>query len=235
MAVNRQVNEKITAYIRQCISKGDWQVGEKIPSENELCQILGVSRMSVRSAMHPFVVTGILESRQGKGTFLQTADLSLVGKGMEECRLHGDYQKLWQWHEARNLIEPGIVYKVATKVTPELLDTLDRLNRELVSHVGDQKRFIETDFQWHQALADHLGNPLISHMLHDLLQDMSVHVINNETFGYHGGLYYHMRITEAIRDRDPKKARALMEEHGREGQQMLEKAAVEQEDGTPEP
>lgn len=229
MAVNRQVNEKITSYIRQCISHGKWTLGEKIPSENELCQILNVSRMSVRTAMHPFVVTGILESQRGKGTFLKNTDLSLIGRGVEECQLHGDFQKLWQWHEARNLIEPGIAYKVAMQATPELLETLDQLNRELVSHVGDQQKFIETDFRWHQTLADHLQNPLVSRMLHELLQDMTVHIINNETFGYHGGLYYHMRITEAIREHDAKKARALMEEHGREGQLALEKFAVKQD------
>ena len=59
------------------IVDGTWSQGDKIPSENELRDMLGVSRDTVRQAIKRMCALGLLESQQGRGTFVQNIDLSL--------------------------------------------------------------------------------------------------------------------------------------------------------------
>ena len=70
MIQKTNVTEQIVAYYKQQILNGTWKVGEKIPSENQLCGELGVSRASIRSAVKELIGLGVLESMHGKGTFL---------------------------------------------------------------------------------------------------------------------------------------------------------------------
>ena len=66
-------------YIFAHIQDGSWPQNSRIPSEHELCAELGISRTSVRGAIAQYVSVGVLESQHGKGTFVRSSDLSLLG------------------------------------------------------------------------------------------------------------------------------------------------------------
>ena len=71
MIISRSnITDQIVQYFKEKIVSGEWKVGEKIPSENQLTETLGVSRASIRTAIQQLVGIGVLESRHGKGTFL---------------------------------------------------------------------------------------------------------------------------------------------------------------------
>ncbi len=57
--------------LRQAIEKGDWELGDKLPVESELSESLGVSRNTVREAVRVLVHVGMLETRQGDGTYVR--------------------------------------------------------------------------------------------------------------------------------------------------------------------
>ena len=61
-----QIHDKI----RRRIEKGQWQVGERLPSERELSQEFGVSRMTLRQAIQTLADEGILERKVGSGTYV---------------------------------------------------------------------------------------------------------------------------------------------------------------------
>lgn len=65
------VTESVLQYLTGHIQSGQWAVGSKIPSENQLTERLGVSRASVRVAIQQLIGVGVLESVHGKGTFLR--------------------------------------------------------------------------------------------------------------------------------------------------------------------
>ena len=68
LAVERvNVTEQVIEYLKTNIQRGVWKPGEKIASENELTNILSVSRASVRHAIQQLIAVGVLESYQGKG------------------------------------------------------------------------------------------------------------------------------------------------------------------------
>ncbi|MGE5552276.1 MAG: GntR family transcriptional regulator [Bacteroidota bacterium] len=56
--------------LRQRIQEGVWQTGQRIPSERELAESLGISRLTVRLAINDLVAEGLLHRQQGKGTFV---------------------------------------------------------------------------------------------------------------------------------------------------------------------
>ena len=66
-----KIYQKVTEYIKQAIANGTMKLGDAIYSENQLCEMLNVSRTSVRRAIREMVECNILESRQGVGTFVK--------------------------------------------------------------------------------------------------------------------------------------------------------------------
>lgn len=62
--------QQVIEHIRQNIRQGNWGVHQQIPSERELCELLGVSRTTVRQALDAVVREGLLERVQGRGTFV---------------------------------------------------------------------------------------------------------------------------------------------------------------------
>ncbi|WP_301850892.1 FadR/GntR family transcriptional regulator [Rhodococcus pyridinivorans] len=62
--------EQVTEQLRSEICSGRWKVGEKIPTEPQLCEFTGTGRNTVREAVQALVHTGMLERRQGSGTYV---------------------------------------------------------------------------------------------------------------------------------------------------------------------
>ena len=85
----RQVEEAIL----QLIDNGEYKPGTKIPTEGELCERFGVSRVTVRKALGPLADKGVLERRTGKGTFVAekrlSRSLSTVMSFSDMCRMQG--------------------------------------------------------------------------------------------------------------------------------------------------
>lgn len=68
------VYEQISEVIRRQIHDGDYLVGDKLPSENELCEIHKVARGTIRRAINGLIAEGLLESEKGKGTFVTSPE-----------------------------------------------------------------------------------------------------------------------------------------------------------------
>ena len=77
-----KIYQQVAAFLKKSIDSGALKVGEAIYSENLLCEKLGVSRTSVRKAIRMMVEDNILESHQGKGTFIKNS-----GKGIVHNRI----------------------------------------------------------------------------------------------------------------------------------------------------
>jgi GntR family transcriptional regulator len=87
------IHARIEADLRRAIADGEWRIGARIPSEDELRRHYGVSRMTVRQALERLAVAGIVVKRQGVGTFVAKSKFERVASrllGFEEDALaHG--------------------------------------------------------------------------------------------------------------------------------------------------
>src|ERR1700754_628703 len=84
--------DQVIAQMREAIRAGDWRIGTRIPPEPELVQALGVGRNTVREAVRALSHAGLLEVRQGDGTFVRaTSEISgalrrMCGDELREVR-----------------------------------------------------------------------------------------------------------------------------------------------------
>lgn len=142
--------DTVVDQLRAQLTNGDWAVGDRIPTEHELAEQLGVGRNTVREAVRVLVHAGLLESRQGNGTFVRsTADPSAV---LREIRAAGTLDVL----ELRVALEAE-----AARLAAERRDTADMVAlravlRTLREH-GD--RAADADMAFHMGVVQATHNP----------------------------------------------------------------------------
>lgn len=218
MAAASNVTDQVMKHIKEKIVIGKWPLGSKIPSENDLCRELGYSRTSVRSAIQKYNVLGVLETKKGSGTFVRSVDLfkpkqDLYLDMFGNQKKKADLESFNKLRQARSLIEPQIVYKVAQTASPELIAKLEQINQEQFEAIGNQKRFIEKDVEFHLTIAAALENEIVNGIMRQIFSMPELLIFGNDEFGYSGGGYFHMLITDAIRNHNAERARDLMLEH----------------------
>lgn len=207
------VTEQLIQYFKDNINSGNWRVGEKIPSENQLVEILGVSRASIRTAIQHFVGLGILESRHGKGTYLLEDQVDEnTGSEMkitsEDCK---DIQKVLEF---RRIVESEACYLATERATPELQEELQKSLEEMSQNKGKRSAFVSADIRFHEAICRATDNPILEKSVLKVFEETRKrHNQMNEIFGYQDGIHYHTLILNAIQRGEAERARDMMYEH----------------------
>lgn len=204
--------------------------GEKLPTERQLAEALGIGRGSVREAIKSLEMLGVVDSRQGAGTYLRGNRSSVLPKVMEWGLLLGR-PKVRELIEARFHIETTVAGLAAERYTPETGEQLDAAlarMREAEAR-GDASRFVEADVAFHMAIAESAQNWVLADMLRSirsLLHVWVARIVDNLGIDSRS-LQLHERIVKAIKTGDAEKARRAMANHMRDsGKRLL--AAVEQ-------
>ncbi len=225
------VVRKVVIYIKNNIEDGTWQINSKIPSEKMICEITKASRTSVRNAIQQLNIIGLLETKHGSGTYVCSTDIGLLGEFLNEKPLNNknEIYRMLEWNEARLILEPTVAYYAALKATPEFVNELEKINEKQRDSVGNQKIFVETDMNFHMALSDFIGNSYVSQALKKILMSVESSSIVNFLMGYHGGVYYHAAITDAIRKNDAIRAMKMMQEHAQDRLDGIKKQITELE------
>jgi len=209
-------------YLKHNIESGVWEIGKKIPGEHQLTARLGVSRGSVRLAVQQLVAVGVLESFQGKGTFVKHNNLSqMFGSGSitpEDCR---DLKMVLGF---RKTVEPECCRLAALHATDELIRRLQGHLDGMMAHTADSETFVREDTAFHSEISRACGNPLLAGSLEEVFrQTCNNHRQMNRVLGRRDGIYYHTIILKSIVNRDSKAASRLMLEHLEQGIYSLEK------------
>ncbi len=208
-----KVSEQVLEQLKAQIIRGEWPTGSKIPSEVALTKMFGVSRVSIREAIHRLVGMGVLCIRRGEGTFVNEILAQDYFRTLLPI-LMVDPPSLDHMLEFRAMIEIGSTGLAAERATA---DDLARLRAALASmrrlH-GDRKRFAAEDLNFHTALALATHNEVVvkvTAVLHDMLRAAMEEIVR--ITGFEGGLHYHKQILEAIERRDATAAAGIMREH----------------------
>jgi GntR family transcriptional regulator, transcriptional repressor for pyruvate dehydrogenase complex len=220
-----RLSEQIVQQIEDSVLKGDLKAGEQLPAERDLAGQFGVSRTAVREALKTLREKGLVEAYAGRGTFVTTDDASRsMRNSLGRIIRTGSSEGAVQLVEVREILEPGIA-ALAAQRADEDGRTAMREAIMVMDAAPDAEGFIEGDLDFHLALAEAAGNPLILTLIDSIVvllreQRMRTYYIEG---GPERGQYHHKRILEAIERSDPQGARDAMCAHLRQVREDSEK------------
>ena len=207
------VKNQVFEQLRDRIMDRTWEPGAKIPSENSLALALGVSRVSIREALHMLASLGLLETKQGGGTHVREYSGEIFLNPLLPL-LALDAVDILHVLEYRKIVETGIMSLVVERAGAAEVAELEDAFSSMQQHRNDARAFAEADLGFHLALAKATGNPVVmkvNTVITDILKVSMYGIV--ESLGARDGLYYHRRILDAVKARDGSRAESLMEEH----------------------
>ncbi|MFI3174627.1 MAG: FCD domain-containing protein [Bacillota bacterium] len=211
------LSEEICGRIMEQIDKQELKVGERLPSENHLCEMFGVSRTSIRAALQNLQGSGIIVTIQGVGSFVHR----VPPKPSESYALDSSDQsditseKFKEFFEFRQAIEFKAIEFFVRRATRDDEATLSNILKQMqtVARNDDKKQFTKLDFEFHMCVIEGARNTFLyeSMMMHRnvfyhymeeiiRLSDKPLAVLANE----------HEELLECLLDKRAKAAKDLL-------------------------
>lgn len=144
----KSVSEEVFDQIKDNIVKGVWKEAEKIPSENELCKIFNVSRVSVRSAIQKLQAVGILTTNQGQGSFVSTSMSGNILNGFIPL-LNINTEEFRDILEFREALEFKSIDLAVDRATEADLSKVGDALENMIKHRENYKEFTRFDYEFH--------------------------------------------------------------------------------------
>ncbi|MFF5180505.1 FadR/GntR family transcriptional regulator [Micromonospora sp. NPDC000316] len=212
--------DEVVNGIKRMILEGSFKPGDRLPIEKDLAESLGVSRGSLREGMSALSILGIVNIRQGDGTYVTNLDAPRLLAPMGfvvDFQGQGDPRHI---HAVRRLLECDAAGLAATRITDEALaqagDLLDEAARIVGQSPQDHERLIEIDIAFHRIIAVHADNPVLTGLIEAfagrtvrgrLWRSLHEEGADRRTHDEH------VAILKALVARDPERARIRMANH----------------------
>lgn len=212
-----KVYHEIVEQIKDLITEGRIKPGDRLPPERELAELFKASRNSVRDAIRVLEQMGLIESRQGDGTYVRTLSPEELAEPLALCLLQSRTQMRELW-EVRRVLEPALAESAAARITEEELDELEGILDAQRQKVEAGFIGLEEDAAFHQGIAEAARNAVMLRVMDTLVdllrqsRERSLQQRDRPLYSHAG----HVRILATLRRRDPAAARAEMLQHLRE-------------------
>ncbi len=216
----RKISSTIRDEIRDLIGV-EFMPGDKIPSENELCVRFDASRTTIREALRALRSMGILEVRQGIGTFV-CENPGVVEDPFGWKFIDNDIFIPAMW-ETSMLLEPQLAAWTALRATETELEEIESINDELKANVEEYRRsgsldamneVFRLDGEFHTAIAKYSGNVVLYNFYTSYVNIINSQLEPSSTLSAMDSIIkYHPLLLEAMKNRNEEKARQIMYNH----------------------
>ena len=209
-------SEEVISQLREMIHRGDLRPGDRLPPERDLAKLLGVSRPTLRAGIRSLAAVGILQSRQGAGTFVVKSDgpPSLDSSPLRlMASLHGFTSA--EMFEARRSLEMAVAGLAAERATGDQMATMAEEVAGMYASLDDPEQFLVHDVRFHQTIAAASGNRILTalmNMVATILFETRIKTVKRAT-DLKESAEMHRNIYRAIRERNPEAARDAMYDH----------------------
>lgn len=220
--------EQIAEQIKNEISSGRLQPGEKLPSERDLAAKLGVSRVPVREALGMLRLMGIVETKYGSGAVVKGLEKSLILETIDML-LESETDAKLEITEARLVLEVGAVKLACLRRTENDLKRLRETIDGMKADIEKGSSPVDNSLEFHSCVLRASKNKVMfkmAMMFADLLRETRK-LSMNRAGRPQSALEEHIKILDAIERKDPATAAMLMEHHLMDTQKGVEAAAAE--------
>lgn len=220
------VRHEVLSQITEAIREGEYQEGDKLPSERSIAQQISASRQTVREALGILAAVGAVERCQGDGTYITSSNENALNEALSAERQ--SRKKFEDIFELQQLLEPPVAELVAKKHSKgdlaevqEALKSMEKAIRE-----GDRHSYSQSDRSFHLNIAKATGNPLIVDQERTLVNAMSEKVWrglkkygvdpDEEQSYLEKSLKSHQELYHAIKNGNKARIRSVLEAHYKE-------------------
>jgi GntR family transcriptional regulator, transcriptional repressor for pyruvate dehydrogenase complex len=207
--------EQIVQQVEESILKGQLKAGDQLPAERDLAQRFGVSRTAVREAVKALREKGLVEAYSGRGTFVTDGTAHAIRQSLDVLVRINQQEGWTHLAELRYVLEPEIAALAAPRIEEQLLTTMRDAVAAMDRSLHDPESYVEADLDFHLALAEAAGNPLILSLLDSivvLLREQRSRIFKVDG-GPERGQFHHKRILAAVEARNAEAAREAMRGH----------------------
>lgn len=213
----KRIADQVFEQLYELIFRGEFKPGEKIMTERELSEAFQVSRTSVRDAINKLVVMGMLEQRQGQGTFVCRPGgktHSFMAKVMSSQNA-----SLQDLLEVRMGLECNAAALAAQRAGNDDIELLEKSLAEIEKQVSEGRLGSSADTQFHMAIAYATHNPLQVFLMKQFYDFLAYGIKENLFTLYRESRKFetiqkqHVQIVSGIKARDPMRAYLATKQH----------------------
>ena len=198
------------------------QPGDKLPSERDLAEMLGVSRSSIRDAIRSLELVGLVEPRQGAGTVVREITSEVLVTPLSSILAH-KRQLVGELLEFRKMLEPSLAARAATHASAEKISAMDEILERQANKLAHGELAIDEDSEFHYTIAMASENSVVLRIL-DILMDL-LRETRARSLQRKGrpekSIAGHKKILSAIKRRDAAAAEAAMRQHLKDIEQIV--------------
>jgi GntR family transcriptional repressor for pyruvate dehydrogenase complex len=209
------LSEQVAKQLAARITAGDWQPGEKLPSEAELCKAFHVGRSSLREALTSLAFIGLIRVRAGGGSYVADQPSAYYTSSWLNTGILNNEKAFEDFVEARLILESELAGLCAKRITDSELEELADLVLKMKASVGNADEFWKLDLGFHVAMGLAAKNDVLGNILKDVRDQMreliSKSLLMRE--GMEQAANQHAKMLDALRQHNPTKAREAMRSH----------------------
>ena len=169
------LSKQVSKELEKMISEGEYEVGSKIPTEPDLMEMFQVSRNTIREAIQGLTMAGLLETKQGNGTFVRASSRFEANMKLKYSEVSLD-----DISEARNCIEITIAHLAALRCQPEDVEMIEKYYNKRKNLQVDERENTKADIEFHIAIAKASHNLILIDIYQTISDYLESHILDRK-------------------------------------------------------
>jgi len=206
--------------IRSYIIRNQLQPGDLLPTEQTLCQNLGVSRNVLREAIKSMELMGMVQARPGRGTQVQAFSLDFLFQNVLFFHVDGEDKPVREMFGIRKMLELGYMRQAFHALTDRDIAHIRECAAEIRTRWDAGQMFVEADHEFHMALFRPLGNQVLLSLMEAIWAVDSGFELEQKMPHLSSSVNKHDAIVAALENYDYRSFARAMEAHFSSGKYL---------------